>query len=100
MRKYGIRVVNMGISSNTVRDLKERWQTDVLDLKPDWLSIMTGINDVGRQYNRPTHLGARLGQFVRKIVQTGTPTRSTAALCTKNRTKVGAWASGWGSLYE
>ncbi|MCR2808045.1 SGNH/GDSL hydrolase family protein [Paenibacillus soyae] len=49
----GIRVVNMGTSGNTVRDLKDRWQTDVLDLKPDWLSIMIGINDVWRQYDLP-----------------------------------------------
>jgi lysophospholipase L1-like esterase len=48
-----IRVVNMGSSGNTVRDLKERWQTDVIDLKPDWLSIMIGINDVWRQYDSP-----------------------------------------------
>lgn len=51
--ELGIRVVNMGTSGNTVRDLKERWQTDVLDLKPDWLSIMIGINDVWRQYDLP-----------------------------------------------
>lgn len=48
-----IRVVNMGISGNTVRDLKTRWQTDVLDLKPDWLSVMIGINDVWRQFDSP-----------------------------------------------
>jgi lysophospholipase L1-like esterase len=48
-----IRVVNMGSSGNTVRDLKERWQSDVIDLKPDWLSIMIGINDVWRQYDTP-----------------------------------------------
>ncbi|MDF2670199.1 MAG: family lipase [Paenibacillus sp.] len=49
----GIRVVNMGTSGNTVRSLKERWTTDVLDLKPDWLSIMIGINDVWRQFDQP-----------------------------------------------
>jgi lysophospholipase L1-like esterase len=48
-----IRVVNMGISGNTVRDLKARWSTDVLDLQPDWLSIMIGINDVWRQFDSP-----------------------------------------------
>lgn len=48
-----IRVVNMGTSGNTVRDLKTRWQTDVLDLKPDWLSIMIGINDVWRKFDTP-----------------------------------------------
>jgi lysophospholipase L1-like esterase len=48
-----IRVVNMGTSGNTVRDLKARWQTDVSDLSPDWLSIMIGINDVWRQFDSP-----------------------------------------------
>ncbi len=47
----GIRVVNMGISGNTVRDLKSRWQTDVVELQPDWLSVMIGINDVWRQFD-------------------------------------------------
>ena len=28
---YMIRVVNMGVSGNTSRDLKARWQTDTLD---------------------------------------------------------------------
>ncbi|WNR46088.1 SGNH/GDSL hydrolase family protein [Paenibacillus roseipurpureus] len=50
----GIRVINMGNSGNTIRDLKERWATDVEHLKPDWLSIMIGINDVWRQYDQPT----------------------------------------------
>jgi lysophospholipase L1-like esterase len=48
-----IRVVNMGTSGNTVRDLKARWQSDVLELSPDWLSIMIGINDVWRQFDTP-----------------------------------------------
>jgi lysophospholipase L1-like esterase len=48
-----IRIVNTGISGNTVRDLHARWQTDALDLQPDWLSIMIGINDVWRQFDSP-----------------------------------------------
>ncbi|MBA3685286.1 MAG: SGNH/GDSL hydrolase family protein [Planctomycetes bacterium] len=48
-----VRVVNMGSSGNTVRDLAARWQSDVLDLRPDWLSIMIGINDVWRQFDLP-----------------------------------------------
>lgn len=51
--EYRIRAVNMGINGNTVRDLHARWQTDVLDLKPDWLSICIGINDVWRQFDMP-----------------------------------------------
>ena len=48
-----IRVVNMGISGNTVRSLRDRWRRDVLDLSPDWLSIMIGINDVWRHFDQP-----------------------------------------------
>ena len=36
---------NRGISGNKVIDLKERWQTDTIDLKPDVLSILVGVND-------------------------------------------------------
>jgi lysophospholipase L1-like esterase len=46
-----ITVVNMGISGNTVRDLARRWDADVLPVRPDWLSVMIGINDVWRQFD-------------------------------------------------
>ncbi len=36
---------NRGISGNKITDLADRWQTDTLDLKPDVLSILVGIND-------------------------------------------------------
>jgi lysophospholipase L1-like esterase len=48
-----IRTINQGISGNTVRDLKARWQTDVQDLAPDWVTIMIGANDVWRQFDSP-----------------------------------------------
>jgi lysophospholipase L1-like esterase len=37
---------NRGISGNRVSDLEARWQKDTLDLKPDVLSILIGVNDV------------------------------------------------------
>lgn len=46
-------VINMGVSGNTLRDLSARWQTDVLNLQPDWLSVMIGINDVWPQFDSP-----------------------------------------------
>lgn len=36
---------NRGISGNKITDLQQRWQTDTLDLKPDVLSILVGVND-------------------------------------------------------
>ena len=48
-----LRFINMGIGGNTVRDLDARWQTDVLDLKPDYVTVLIGINDVWRQFDTP-----------------------------------------------
>ncbi len=39
-------VINRGISGNKIPDLQKRWDRDVLELKPDVLSIFIGINDV------------------------------------------------------
>ncbi|TCP29069.1 lysophospholipase L1-like esterase [Scopulibacillus darangshiensis] len=76
--ELGIRVVNKGISGNTVRNLKDRWQEDVLDQKPDWLSIMIGINDVWRQYDTPFikdwHVGLdEYQESLRKLVNETKP---------------------------
>ncbi|MCG3197694.1 MAG: SGNH/GDSL hydrolase family protein [Candidatus Omnitrophica bacterium] len=48
--------LNRGISGNRVVDLKGRWRSDCLDLKPDWVSILIGVNDTWRRYdsNDPT----------------------------------------------
>lgn len=48
-----VHVVNTGVGGDTTRLLRKRWQADVLDLKPDWLSIMIGANDVWRQFDHP-----------------------------------------------
>ena len=38
--------VNMGVGGNRTTHLKERWQTDMIDHRPDRLSIKIGINDL------------------------------------------------------
>ena len=38
--------LNRGISGNRVPDLQERWQRDALDLAPDLVSILIGVNDL------------------------------------------------------
>ena len=37
--------INRGVSGNKVSDLAARWQKDTLDLQPDILSILIGVND-------------------------------------------------------
>jgi lysophospholipase L1-like esterase len=38
--------INRGISGNRVSNLARRWQTDTIDLIPDLLSILIGVNDL------------------------------------------------------
>ena len=37
--------INRGVSGNKVMDLAARWKRDTIDLKPDILSILIGVND-------------------------------------------------------
>lgn len=41
-------IYNRGVSGNTVRELRDRWQKDAIEMKPDLLSILIGTNDVAR----------------------------------------------------
>jgi lysophospholipase L1-like esterase len=44
--------INRGISGNTVFDLAARWQDDTLSIKPNFLSILIGINDTIHSVDR------------------------------------------------
>ncbi|MCK5852702.1 SGNH/GDSL hydrolase family protein [bacterium] len=39
-------IYNRGISGNKVFQLADRWQEDCIDIKPDILSILIGVNDI------------------------------------------------------
>ena len=45
------RILNRGISGNKVPDLAKRWKKDCLELKPDVLSILIGVNDIWHKLN-------------------------------------------------
>ena len=46
--KYGgeYQFINRGISGNRVTDLFARIKSDIINLKPDYLSILIGVNDI------------------------------------------------------
>ncbi len=37
--------INLGISGHKVSDLRDRWQKDCIDIQPDLVSILIGVND-------------------------------------------------------
>lgn len=45
-----LQIENRGISGDTTRELLARWKEDCLDLRPDVVSILVGINDLWRGY--------------------------------------------------
>jgi lysophospholipase L1-like esterase len=47
----GLHFLNRGISGNKIPDLTARWQKDTIELKPDVLSILIGINDTSAFIN-------------------------------------------------
>jgi lysophospholipase L1-like esterase len=47
----GLQCYNRGVSGNTVPDLQARWATDTIELKPDVLSILIGVNDIWHKFN-------------------------------------------------
>lgn len=46
-----LKCYNRGISGNKVPDLAARWQADTIDLKPDVLSILIGVNDFWHKFS-------------------------------------------------
>jgi len=49
-------IINAGISGNRAIDLRDRWHIDVVEQKPEILTVYIGINDTWRRYdeNDPT----------------------------------------------
>ncbi len=43
--RAGLQFYNRGVSGDKVPDLAARWSADALDLKPDILSVLVGVND-------------------------------------------------------
>lgn len=58
--ELSLRITNSGVGGNTSRDLLRRFDRDVTALKPDWVSICIGINDVWRQFDVPAITDAQV----------------------------------------
>lgn len=60
-----IRIINTGCSGNDSKQLLDRFQTDVIDLKPNYAVITIGFNDVWRFFDEPTVFSehVQLGEY-------------------------------------
>ena len=81
--ELNLEVLNRGISGNRVYDLETRWEEDCIQLQPDWVSILIGINDTWRRYDRD--LVSPIDEFTacyrRILTQTVETTGAKLILC-------------------
>ncbi|HEU5370400.1 MAG TPA: SGNH/GDSL hydrolase family protein [Ktedonobacterales bacterium] len=77
-----VQFFNRGVGGDRVRDLQARWNKDCLALRPDWVSILVGINDTWRRYdsNDPTPVGAFTAAY-RAILDATTAQGIRVILC-------------------
>lgn len=76
--ELNLKVINRGVSGDTVRELGERWEQDVTTHQPDWVSIKIGVNDVWRAFSGqpdlavpPEEYQERLSGLLDRTIQAG-----------------------------
>jgi len=76
---YGLRFVNRGVSGDTTRHLAARWERDVIAERPDWLTVLIGINDVWRAFGSDRHEAVPLAQYTATLRRLLDRTRAATA---------------------
>ena len=61
-------VMNCGIGGNRVVDLLARWKRDCLNLKPDVITILIGVNDVWHEFGNHDGVSVLLFEEVYRIL--------------------------------
>ena len=61
---YQYQFINKGISGNRVVDLYARMKIDMINLKPDYMSILIGINDVWHEFGNQNGMDAAKFEMV------------------------------------
>lgn len=60
--------INRGCSGNRIVDLYARWQEDAINLQPDVISILVGINDVGAAFSNNAGVSAQRFEKVYRLI--------------------------------
>ena len=62
-------IINRGISGNRIVDLYARWKIDALNLNPDIISLLIGVNDTGHEMSRQNGVEVpRYDRFYRMLL--------------------------------
>lgn len=63
--ELGLTFANRGVGGDTVRHLDRRWRGDVIEERPNWLSVKIGINDVWRAFGENAHEAVPIDEYER-----------------------------------
>lgn len=80
-----VKVLNAGVSGNKAEDVLDRLARDVVPLRPDWVVVSVGINDVWHRLENDRHQDLHLihyGKALEQIVDTLQREKIKVALCT------------------
>lgn len=94
---------NRGISGNRIVDLYGRWQEDTINLKPDVLSILVGVNDVGMEFPQACGVSASKYEkvYANLIEETKSELRDVEiVVCEPFILPVGYVKENWKSWYD
>lgn len=61
---YKYTFYNRGVSGNRIVDLFARMKVDMINLRPDYMSILIGVNDVWHEYTRRNGVSAEKYELV------------------------------------
>ena len=65
---YTYNCYNRGISGNRIVDLYARIRQDMINLKPDYMSILVGVNDVAHEYYHQNGVSAEKFEMVYNLL--------------------------------
>ncbi len=69
-RQEEFRYINKGISGNRIIDVLARVKIDIINLKPDYLSILLGVNDVWHEFKRQNGVDTeRFEQYYNMLIE-------------------------------
>ena len=74
--ELNVQVINRGVGGDTSAQLLDRWQEDVLECNPDFISILIGVNDAWRHFDGHAGLNelidvAGFKENCRKMIRSG-----------------------------
>jgi len=79
-----LQIRNTGISGDRTCDLLRRWESDCIRLKPNWVSILIGVNNTWRKYDSedPTDEAVFESELRNLLNQVREKTEAKLILCT------------------